>query len=158
MWRCRRCDEEHFRFYTNLPENLDDAIALVKHRYMKRTDAELHLTISHYKRRKINDEMQDKLIYKKAYIQIEAYENEHEYKICEGTPLIGCSTCKHIINGAFYQVIEIHDSIKIRDTLTQEIIDCAPETIQKNCQLGHAVVYNKVQGLTVKDKKFVYTI
>ena len=141
----------HFDFYTSLPQNLQEAIKLTKQKYRKRSDVDLHLVISHRHRRILNTTEQDKFCKGKESILMPTHEGETEYNCVIGTPLVGSCTNKKFLNGAFYEVISIHP-LQIKDTLTNEIIECTSEILSKHTCLAHAVVYNKAQGLTIKNK------
>jgi hypothetical protein len=149
--RCRRSDQKHFDFYTNLPTDLSLAIELSKQRYKKRSKVDLHLVISHRHRRELNNAEQDLFCHGEASISIPEQDDERAYNCVVGTNLIGLCSNRKIINGAFYQVISI-DPLKIQDTLTDEIITYTPELLAKNCALAWSIVYNKAQGITIKDK------
>ena len=61
LTRCRRSDWEHFRFYTGLPASLPQAIAMSRARYGNALDADLHVCISHRRRRAIAHAKQRRL-------------------------------------------------------------------------------------------------
>ena len=149
LTRCRRSDQSHFNFYTSLPDDIHEAIRLTKQTYRKRSEADLHLVISHNHRRNLNDKYQKILSSGKNSIKIAI--NDGYYDLVVGTPLIGTNTTRKFINGAFYECLSIHP-IQIKDTLTDEIIECTQELLSKHTTLAHSVVYNKAQGLTIKNK------
>ena len=60
LTRCRRSDQAHFDFYTGLPQHLHKAISQSKKRYRDTDDADLHICISHKRRRAINSYTQEK--------------------------------------------------------------------------------------------------
>ena len=73
-----------------------------------------------------------------------------------GTNLVGSCTGRGFVNGAFYEVREAHENLmKLLDKLTGETIECTPDQLAKHCQLGWAVVYNRAQGLTIRDQTVV---
>jgi len=151
LTRCRRSDQSHFDFYTSLPQNLDEAKRLTIKKYRKRSHSDLHLVISHRHRISLNTTEQDKFCQGKPSVLIPAQDCEYEYNCIIGTPLVGSCTNKKFLNGAFYEIIEINP-LRVKDTLTEEIIECTPEVLSKHTCLAHAVVYNRAQGLTIKDK------
>jgi hypothetical protein len=71
-----------------------------------------------------------------------------------GTPLVGSSTQRGVVNGAFYEVVGL-EPLRLRDTLTGELIESSVELLPKLCCLAHAVVYNRAQGLTISDQTVV---
>jgi ATP-dependent exoDNAse (exonuclease V) alpha subunit len=150
LTRCRRSDQIHFDFYTGLPDNLQSAINLTMQRYKKRSKIDLHLVISHRHRRELNTKEQELFSQGKMSILIPEHD-ESPYNCVIGTPIIGTCTNRKIINGAFYEVININP-LQIKDTLTDDILSCTPDLLSKNTSLAHSVVYNKAQGLTIKNK------
>jgi len=116
-------------------------------------DGALHLVISHRKRRAINEKIQDANAGDSG-IQMSAFDGELPYRIVVGTPLVGSCTGRGIINGAFYTVIEIRP-IKIQDLLNGDVTEITPELLVKHTCLAHAVVYNRAQGLTIRDQTVV---
>ncbi len=54
LTRCRRSDQSHFDFYTNLPQSLPKAIAESRKKYGPARDADLHVCISHKRQRAIS--------------------------------------------------------------------------------------------------------
>jgi ATP-dependent exoDNAse (exonuclease V) alpha subunit len=150
LTRCRRSDQAHFDFYTSLPDDLQSAKNLTIQRYKKRSKIDLHLVISHKHRKMLNKTEQDAFSQGKVSVLIPEHD-ELAYKCVTGTPIIGTCTNKKIINGAFYELINVNP-LQIKDTLTNEIIDCTPDLLSKNTTLAWSVVYNRAQGLTIKNK------
>ena len=72
-----------------------------------------------------------------------------------GTPLVGSCTGHGFVNGAFYELVEIAPIISVFDKLTGELLECTSDHLAKHCQLGWAVVYNRAQGLTIRDQTVV---
>ncbi len=147
LTKCRRSDTQHFKFYTSLPENLYDATRLCRKEYKTAQDADLHIVLSHVRRRAINANKQEVFSKDKNYVEIPA-GNDPGYNCCMGTKLIGSSTQGKIVNGGRYVVIEIGQNIKIKNLLSEEHFDMTRDSIGKYTQLGWAVVYQKVQGQT----------
>jgi len=151
--RCRRSDTAHFNFYTNLPQNLPKAISACKKRYAPDNDeamhdADLHVTISHKRRRTIAHERQKSLAEGQACIEIPAYDDP-AFRCFIGTKLVGNSTLNRIVNGGRYTVTAIgKEKITLLDDLTKDEFEASFEVVAKSCLLGHAMVYNKVQGST----------
>ena len=94
LTRCRRSDEPHFRFYTQLHEELQTAIAWTRAAYKRGSAADegLHLCISHRNRRRINGMRQEAFATGKATVVVPAHDGEAEYPLCAGTPLVGTCT------------------------------------------------------------------
>ena len=157
MRRCRRSDETHFRFYTQLHEELQTAIAWTRAAYTRGNAAVdgLHLCISHRNRRRINGLRQEAFVVGKATVVVPAHDGEHEYPLCAGTPLVGCCTGRSFVNGAFFTVEEVGVVAKVRDNLTEAIIECTTDILAKHTCLAHAVVYNRAQGCTIRDQRVI---
>ena len=150
LTRCRRSDKEHFDFYTNLPDNMTKAIQKVKKHYPipeHVTEADLHICISHWRRRKISLEKQTKAAEGKACIQIPSGEDP-SYPCFVGTRLVGNVTNGKIVNGGRYEVIRITDNLILQDHTTGTTFDMTPEALSKTCILAWALTYPKVQGIT----------
>ena len=157
MRRCRRSDEKHFRFYTQLHEELQTAIAWTRATYTRGNAAVdgLHLCISHRNRRRINGLRQEAFAAGKATVVVPAHDGEAEYPLCAGTPLVASCTGRGYVNGAFFTVQEVGVVAKVRDNLTEAIIECPIDILARHTCLAHAVVYNKVQGCTVREQLIV---
>jgi hypothetical protein len=157
LTKCRRSDEPHFRFYTSLPEDLHTAISMTKRKYRKSNeeDGDLHLVISHRKRRSLNVNRRERMSLGHGVL-IPSFDGECEYMCLKGTPLVGWCTGHKFVNGAFYEVIS-HTvvAVTVRDTLNEDVLGCTPDVLSKHTQLAHAVVHNRAQGLTIKDKTVV---
>ncbi len=154
LTRCRRSDQVHFDMYTRLHPDLRTAIAATRAVYKKSSRAErgaLHLVISHKKRRTLNAIHQTVLADGKAGLDITGHEGEPEYRCVVGTPLCGSCTGHGFTNGAFYRVVDIA-GLKVKDCLTEEVLECTPEILAKHTCLGHAVVYNRAQGMTCNQR------
>ena len=151
LTRCRRSDGPHFRFYTNLHENLSTAISWTRARYKKSDQADLHLVISHAKRRAINTRIQGLFAQGRLGVAVPR-QAEPGYMCVAGTQLVGSCSGRGFVNGAFYQVQEVGETIKILDKLTAQVIETTVELLAKHTCLAWAVVYNRAQGLTIKDQ------
>jgi hypothetical protein len=157
LTKCRRSDEPHFRFYTSLPEDLHTAINMTKRKYKKSNeeDGDLHLVISHRKRRSLNVNKQERMSLGLGVL-VPCYDGECEYACVKGTPPVGSCTGHKFVNGAFYEMVSHTDvAVTVRDTLNEDAFECTPDVLSKHTQLAHAVVYNRAQGLTIKDKTVV---
>ena len=78
---------------------------------------------------------------------------EPEYICCAGTPLVGTCTSRGFCNGAFYEVLAVSkDCVKVRDSLTQQVLEVTSETLGRHTAVAWAVVYHRAQGLTIRDK------
>ena len=97
-----------------------------------------------------------------------AHDGEPEYTCVAGTPLVGSCTGRGFVNGAFYEVVKMFpkprhfftnafltNNLLVLDKLTGETIECTPDQLAKHTQLGWAVVYNRAQGLTIRDQTVV---
>ena len=157
LTRCRRSDEPHFRFYTQLPPELQTAIAWTRAAYKRGNAAVdgLHLCISHRNRRRINGLRQESFAADKVTVAVPAHDGECEYHLCAGTPLVGSCTGRGFVNGAFFTVEEVGETVKVRDNLTAAVIECTTDILAKHTCLAHAVVYNRAQGCTIRDQLVV---
>jgi len=158
LTRCRRSDQAHFNFYTQLHEDLPTAIAWARAAYKRScqmTAGALHLVISHRKRRNINAQLQEAFAEGKPAVMVPAHDGEPEYACVVGTPLVGSCTGRGFVNGAFYEVMTISTHLRVLDKLTGEVMECSPEVLAKHTCLAHAVVFNRAQGLTIRDQTVV---
>ena len=155
LTKCRRSDLPHFKFYTALHEDLATAICWARAQYKRSSRGDLHLVISHKKRRSINATKQEQFALDKPGIGVSAYDGEPEYTCVVGSPLVGSCTGKGFVNGAFYEVAKIDGNLSVLDKLTGEVVECTPDQLAKHCHLGWAVVYNRAQGLTIRDQTVV---
>ena len=57
------------------------------------------------------------------------------------------------MNGAFYEVKEVGATIQILDKLTQQVLEVTAELLAKHTSVAWCVVYNRAQGLTLRDQK-----
>lgn len=149
LTKCRRSDQVHYHWYTNLHYTLSKAIAQSKGRYPEKEDADLHICISHRRRRAISQAKQARLAKGRKCIEIPAYDDP-SYMMFEGTKLVGNATQGKFYNGARYTCIQIGAKVRLQDDVTKEEFETCPENISKNTLLAHAMVYNKVQGSTEK--------
>ena len=183
LTRCRRSDQAHFDFYTRLHEDLATSIAWTRAAYKRwthHTPGALHLVISHRKRRSLNAQLQEKFAEGKPAVTAPAYDGEPEYACTAGTPLVGSCTGRGFVNGAFYEVsdgglfnnlpfgvggvfnippqvsvLNTPTHLKVVDKLTGEVMECSAEVLAKHTCLAHAVVYNRAQGLTIREQTCV---
>ena len=84
----RRSDQAHFDFYTNLGQDLKLAIQRTNSTYgvaLPEEDADLHICLSHRKRKEINHHKQYMFAYNQPHVWIPDNENEHGYRLCIGT-------------------------------------------------------------------------
>jgi hypothetical protein len=89
-------------------------------------------------------------------VLVPCYDGECEYMCVQDTPLVGSCTGHRFVNGAVYEVIPHTDiAVTARDTLNEDVLECTPDVLSKHTQLAHAVIYNRAQGLTIKDKTVV---
>ena len=142
---CKRSDQAHFDFYTDLGDHLGQALETALGKYKKAEDGDLHVCLSHNKRRAINSEKHNIFAANKSCVEIPAHEKEPGYQLCLGTKLIGCCTSGNIVNGGRYVVLAIGETIRLKG---KEEFSISPEVLSRTTQLGYACVYQKVQGRT----------
>ena len=148
LTRCRRSDEEHFRFYTELPASLPQAIAMSRTRYGDARDADLHVCISHRRRRAIAHAKQRRLAEGHSCVEIPAGDDP-AWPCFVSTKLVGNGTAGRIVNGGRYTVTAIGvERLTLLDETTGDAFEISLEACGKHCLLAHAMVYNKVQGST----------
>ena len=147
--RCRRSDAEHFQFYTSLPQSLRQAIARSKRKYQEVEDVDLHVCLSHRRRRAISSHKQSRLAQNQKCVKISACD-DFPYMCFVGTRLVGNATNNKIVNGGRYTVTKLGEKIGLKDEATEEEFEVTVEALSKHTLLAHAMVYNKVQGSTEK--------
>ena len=145
LTRCRRSDQAHFDSYTSLPTDLPSAICQVRARYGSSEDADLHLTISHKRRRAISMEKQARAAEGKICVEVPAGDDP-AYPCFVGTRLIGSATGGKFINGARYCVKGIGPQVVLQDELTGNKFTASLEAVSRHTLLAWAMVYNKAQG------------
>ena len=146
LTRCRRSDEAHFNFYTTLPQSLPKAIAESRKRYGEVDDAELHVCISHRRRRMISTAKQARAAVGKECVEVPAGDDP-AFPCFVGTKLVGSSTTGKFVNSGRYVVTRIGgERACLKDELTEDEFETSVEAIGKHCLLAWAMVYNKVQG------------
>ena len=87
-------------------------------------------------------------------IAVPSHDTEGPYTIAVGTPLIGSSSGHGFVNGAFYEMAQLEPP-KVKDLLTEDLLECTAEVLSKHTCLAHAIVYNKAQGMTISDTKII---
>ncbi len=175
MTRCRRSDAEHFDWYTRVPHmDLESAIAGAKARFTSDVpDTDWNLTISHWRRTRLNDALQAKatIAYRAAgggdVVRVEIEEEDEEnskakkratknraqsYDLWPGTRLIGSDNeHKHVVNGALLEVTALDgEEAQVRDIETGEEFTMTITRIAKHTRLRWAVTYPAVQGRTLQ--------
>ena len=145
--RCRRSDQAHFDFYIGMSKNVGSALKQARKRYRQSDDAELHVTISHKRRRLLNAEKQLKASAGREYIEVPAGVDPG-FRCFVGTKLVGCATGSRFVNSARYTVEAIGEAITMKDDLDGSTFQCTPEILSKHALLAWAVTYNKLQGST----------
>ena len=140
-----RCDPQHYRFYTTLPEDLGEAVALAKRRHPPNTNADWNLVMSNARRKGISITKQMRMATGRQTVMVPQGEDP-AYPLFVATKLIGCLTIKKCVNGAFYEVLSIGKVCQVRDELTGEVWEASPEDLSQCCQLRHAMTYSKCQG------------
>ena len=161
LTRCRRSDSAHFEFYTTLPDNLAKAIQKAKKQYARPenvTHADLHICISHWRRRKISLAKQGAAAEGKACIEIPEGEDP-AYPCFIGTRVVGNSTNGKFVNGGRYTVTDMcSEKILLRDESTDVSFETTPESMSKNAILAWALTYQKVQGTTEQGIVFLHDL
>ena len=114
---------------------------------MDAEDADLHVCISHKRRRMISSSKQERAAEGKECVKIPDGDDAG-YKCYVGTRLVGSSTSSRVVNGGRYLVTKIGECVSLVDELTKEEFEMTTEAISKRCLLAHAMTYNKVQGST----------
>ena len=145
--RCRRSDRAHFDFYCGLSQDVGLAIRESRKRHLPADDVDLHICISHKRRKLISHDKQVQFSKGKKSIVIPEGEDP-KFKLCVGTPLIGSITNSEFTNGARYMVLSIGEKIRLQDIWTKREFEASVDAIRKQTQLAWAVVYQKVQGCT----------
>ena len=109
---------------------------------------DLHVTISHRKRRAISSAKQAIAAEGKEYVKIPGGDDP-AYKCFVGTRLVGNSTSGKITNGCRYLVTRIDkERITLQDEISKNEFEVSVETVSKHCILAWALCYPKVQGCT----------
>jgi len=161
LTRCRRSDKEHFDFYTNLPESLPRAISKARKHYQRPEsvpEADLHVCMSHWRRRYISLRKQREAAEGKACVNIPGGDDP-EYPCFVGTRLVGNCTNSKFVNGGRYVVLDINsEKIILQDTITEKLIETTPEVLSKSCILAWAMTYPKVQGVTEEGIVFLHDL
>ena len=161
LTRCRRSDREHFDFYTTLPDNLPKAIQKAKKQYTKPenvTHADLHICISHWRRRKISMAKQVEAAEGKACVNIPDGEDPG-YPCFVGTRVVGNSTNNKFVNGGRYVVTAMsEEKILLQDESNGVSFETTPEAVSKYAILAWALTYQKVQGTTEKGIVFLHDL
>ena len=119
-----------------------------KTRYDDALDADLHICISHRRRRAIAHAKQRRLAEGRPSVEIPAGDDPAS-PCFVSTKLVGNGTAGRIVNGGRYTVTAIGvERITLLDDTTGDVFEITLEACSKSCLLAHAMVYNKVQGST----------
>lgn len=149
--RCRRSDQAHFDFYSQLRlRSVDDALSASLKQYPeKAAKCDWNIVLSHHKRKSINEQLQKTAAAKHKGPKI-AINGEVPFQCFVGTKLIGCnSTLRGIVNGAFLEVIAVQgDKIRLRDedNPKAEEFEVSPAQLAKHTRLRWALTLCSVQG------------
>ena len=150
LQRCRRSDQGHFDFYTGLSMNLPQAIAASRRKYgTTNDDADLHLTISHKRRRDISGAKQSKAAIGKECLTV-PLGDDPAYKCFVGTRLICSATGGKFVNGARYLVNGLTPQLTLVDEMTGLSFLATLEAVSRQTLLAWAIVYNKAQACTIE--------
>jgi len=149
--RCRRSDQAHFDFYSGLRRlPLEEALHRALVRYPPRANCDWNIVLSHYRRRKINEQMQQEAARRHAGAEKVRVEGEVPFDCFEGTRLVGCnSTFPGIVNGAFLQVTAVRAgriSLKDEDVPAAPELTVTPAQLAKHTRLRWALTLCSVQG------------
>ena len=156
LTRCRRSDQNHFDFYTNLPQSLPKAIAESKKKYGNTEDADLHVCISHYRRRSISGAKQKRAAEGRECVEVPVGDDP-AFPCFVGTRLVGSSTTGKFVNSGRYVVICIgEERACLKDEMTGDEFETSLEAISKHCLLAWAMVYPKIQGCTESGKRLLH--
>ena len=123
--RCRRSDEAHFKFFTSMSANSSNAIAAVRIGYggADKKEVDLHVCISHRRRRTIAHAKQARLAEGRECVEIPAGDDP-AFPCFVGTKLVGNATAGRIVNGGRYTVTAIGgDKISLSDDLTGDAFE-----------------------------------
>ncbi len=154
--------------------DLESAIADAKARFTSVVpDTDWNLTISHWRRTRLNDALQAKatIAYRAAggadVVRVEIEEEDEEnskakkratknraqsYDLWPGTRLIGSDNeHKHVVNGALLEVTALDgEEAQVRDIETGEEFTMTIAQIAKHTRLRWAVTYPAAQGRTLQ--------
>jgi hypothetical protein len=148
--RCWRSDQSHFDFYTCLKGmSLREALAAARARYPARAeDCTWNITMSNFRRKKINERLQHKAAASQAEkLWIDGDDAEIHYHLFVGTRLIGSNTVGKFVNGAFLLVLGMTpEAINLQDEDTKECFEATVEQIAKHTKLRWALTLCAVQG------------
>ena len=112
-------------------------------------DADLHVCISHYRRRAIAHAKQKRLAEGRECVEIPAGDDP-AFPCFVATKLVGNSTSGRIVNGGRYTVTAIgKEKVALRDDMTEDAFEASLEAVGRSL-LAHAMVYNQIQGATEK--------
>ena len=129
-----------------MPQNLPKAIPESRKKYSETENADLHVTISHKRRRIISSAKQAQAAVGKECVEIPAGDDP-AFQCFVGTRLVGSSTSGKFVNGGRYIVTRIGwERVCLKDEMTKDECEASLEAISK--LLAWAMVYNKVQGCT----------
>jgi len=124
------------------------AIAASRRHYGDAKDADLNVTISHRKRRKISSAKQAAAAVGKECVEIPAGDDP-SYQCFVGTRLVGNSTAGKVVNGGRYTVASIGPAgVGLVDEITGDEFELSPLNVSKQCILAWALCYPKIQGST----------
>ena len=157
--RCRRSDGAHFEFCNRIRGlEISHGVQLALERYPPRSDtAKWNLTISHWKRKCLNGEMQRKLatqVDEKVWVA----DAEVPFHIFRGTELMGRNNDHRIITtGAFLDVLEVEgNKVKLIDLATEIEFTVSLDQVAKHTKLRHAMTLYSTQGRSLPGTIAVY--
>ena len=157
LTKCRRSSGGLFEFYTslyptgslgNLP--VHEMVQIAKRTFPRQKRlAQWNLCISHAKRQTVNKLLWDSS--PKDEVLDCKLSDEIVDGVFVGAKLIGNTTSKSIIHGAFYVVLSWNAThVQLRDSETEE--EAEVTISQMKCfRLGWAITYAAVQGRTLRD-------
>ena len=151
--RCRRSDRAHFDSYMRLRDMpLHEALATAHALYPPATaDADWHIVLSHYKRKALNEELQQRAVQKETDVIL--VDGETPYHCFPGTKLIGSnSTLRPIVNGALLLVTKVSpDVVTLKDEdAGGEEFEVSVSQLVRHTRLRWALTLCSVQGRSLK--------
>ena len=141
--RCWRSDQTHFDFYTGLQGmRIREALAAARARYPARAeDSTWNITMSNFRRKKINQRLQRKAAAGQSEkILIDGEDAEVHYHLFVGTRLISANTVGKFVIGI------TPEGISLQDEETKECFEASVEQIAKHTELRWALTLCAVQG------------
>ncbi|OYV37403.1 MAG: hypothetical protein B7Z80_12935 [Rhodospirillales bacterium 20-64-7] len=139
-----------------------DAVAEARRRFPpKPGHARWNLTMSHFRRRQINESIQALLARGQCTIRVTGGDAEsQDYDCFVGTRLIGCNSIRPgITNGALLTVTAVSSvECSLRDDETGERTTLPLKCLNRHTRLGHAMTLPAAQGRTLEGRVRLWDI